>query len=157
MNGQAAGERAEAGEQTRELVVTLSPVTGEVTRIEHLEKDGRRREFTPEEYAAVAAYYAGAPAAPVTLAAAAAEADAAAPDPAAYDPYGYARAYTQGAGDASTGMSAAAAAYTTDQLAYFQGALDASTALASLAAAYAAMPTVLAYYQGMADFMAART
>ncbi|HYH80136.1 MAG TPA: hypothetical protein VEX86_10065 [Longimicrobium sp.] len=121
--------------------MTVNSATGEVTKIEHLERDRRRREFTLEEYTAASAYTAGAP----TGGSAARGRPTADPAGAAvaFDPYGYLRPAPGSTANATNALSKVASGYTPGHLAYLQGARDA-------AAAFGLTPAALAYYQALA-------
>jgi hypothetical protein len=117
--------QSEGGEQ--DWVFTVSGTSGEITKIEKLDKaKGQRQEISPAEYAAAVGY----------------------------DPNAYAAAAYYGYGsDPYTAFVYSYGPYLYQQ-AYYQGAADYATALEQYAA-YGYSPVQQAYYQGMADYASA--
>jgi hypothetical protein len=113
---------------THELVFTVKTSTGEVVKVETLDKNGARREFSDEQYSELAAYTSGANLTGI--------------EAYGYDPQGAAYAY-------------GACPDPSYEAGYYQGLADYTAAVeASNAAAAAYTPEELAYYQGMADYAA---
>lgn len=120
---------AAAAPEDEEWVLTFSGQTGDVIKIEKLDKStGQRTELTEEEYAAVAGQ---------DLSGASDFADESAYYASAYgDPYGLEEAYYQGVQDA-----------------YYQSMTESDPSQA--AAGYEMTPEEAAYYQGVEDYVAA--
>jgi hypothetical protein len=110
---------------TQEWVLTVSSLTGQVTKIERLDM-GRREEVSATEYAALAATYPGV-LSPTALSAGTTAATA---DPAiglysSYsDPYGYGRIYWQGMYDCASYIASTLKKGTTEEQAYVREVLD---------------------------------
>lgn len=121
-------------EEREEWVFTLNSKTGELLKVEKLDKtSGERKELSEEEYSAL---YGSDP----TSEAAALSSD----------PYGYLTAYYQGIADYEAAINTAVASQ--EQEAYYQGMADYEAALSGAGAS----AEEAAYYQGMADYEAAR-
>lgn len=112
---------AEAGEpETHEVIFSVNTATGEVVKIEKLEKAGNRQELNEEEYAQIAAIFG---------------ADLTAGAGAEYDPDALSRAeacYHQGMADYAAAVELSIAqsyGYSLEELAYYQGAADYAASL----------------------------
>ena len=115
-------------EQLEEWVFTLNSKTGELLKVEKMDKaSGERKELSEEEYSAL---YSGDP-----------SGEAAA--------LGYLTAYYQGIADYEAAVSSAVASQ--EQEAYYQGIADYEAALSGAGTT----AEEAAYYQGIADYEAA--
>jgi hypothetical protein len=143
----AAVETAPAeivADDSLEYVLTVSASSGDILRVETLDKSGVRTELTEEEYATISS------AAGYDISGAVYSEEAAAvPE----DPYG--AGYAQGVADYQGAL--AGGPQSPEEAAYYQGLADYQGALEAAAAQNVAGYSAeeLAYYQGMADCEAA--
>jgi hypothetical protein len=115
------GSAVGRGEAKEEYVVTLNGQTGELLKVERLEKSGERKELTDEEYASMYSDYGAYD-----------DYSSYAFDTTAYDPYGYEDAYYQGMSDfaATIGYDIwSQAGYSPEEAAYYQGMADYAAAV----------------------------
>lgn len=121
-------------EESEEWVFTLNSKTGELLKVERLDKaSGERKELSEEEYSIMYGYDPNSEAAAYSY----------------YDPYGYLTAYYQGIADYEAAVNTAVAS--PEEEAYYQGMSDYGAALSGAGAT----AEEAAYYQGIADYQAA--
>ncbi|MFN0165012.1 MAG: hypothetical protein ACKV22_01165 [Bryobacteraceae bacterium] len=132
-----------AHDETSEYVLTVSTNTGDILRVEKLDRAGGRTELTEDEYSAVfcAAGYEE-------------EYPEESADESAYPQDPYEAGYTQGIADYQAALEGGTAQLTPEEIAYYQGVADYQEALESAVAQSGATGYTseeIAYYQGMAD------
>jgi len=137
---EAVAEKHSAPVEKEEWIFTLTNNTGELLKVERLDKaSGERKELSEEEYSA---WYSSAvnPYGDTSA-------------EYSFDPYTYETAYYHGMADYETALSQASQyGASPEEQAYYQGMADYEAALTSGEYDYSAEQQ--AYYQGIADYAA---